>query len=51
MRLRNINAAIGDILGSNMFSCLILSIVDLVYWHGNDTLFGHGSQEALNISF
>ncbi|MDR1234655.1 MAG: hypothetical protein LBJ97_01025 [Mycoplasmataceae bacterium] len=51
LKLQNVNAAIGDILGSNMFSCLILSIVDLVYWHGNDTLFGKGSQEALIISF
>jgi hypothetical protein len=51
LRLKNINAAISDILGSNMFSCLILSIVDLIYWHGNDTLFGKNSQEALSISF
>lgn len=51
LKLKNINAAIGDILGSNMFSCAILSIVDLVYWHGNDTLFGKASQEALSISF
>jgi Ca2+/Na+ antiporter len=51
LKLKNVNAAISDILGSNMFSCLILSIVDLIYWHGNDTLFGKGSQEALMISF
>jgi Ca2+/Na+ antiporter len=51
LRLKNINAAISDILGSNMFSCLILSIVDLIYWHGNDTLFGKNSQESLMISF
>jgi Ca2+/Na+ antiporter len=51
LKLKNINAAFGDILGSNMFTCLILSIVDLVYWHGNDTLFGKGSSEALSISF
>jgi Ca2+/Na+ antiporter len=51
LKLKNVNAAIGDILGSNMFSCLILSIIDLIYWHGDDTLFGPGNEEAQIISF
>lgn len=51
LKLKNVNAAFGDILGSNMFTCLILSVVDLVYWHGNDTLFGKQSDEALSIAF
>lgn len=45
LRLGNINAAISDILGSTIFSCVILSIVDLSYWpdptlhHHYDSLF------------
>jgi cation:H+ antiporter len=31
LRLRNVSAAISDILGSTLFSCLILAVVDLVY--------------------
>jgi hypothetical protein len=47
-----VSAAISDILGSTLFSCLILAVVDLVYWHPGSTFFGPpGALEFAALSF
>lgn len=39
LRLANYNAAVGNILGSNMFNCAILSAADLLYAYGTVYVF------------
>ena len=47
-RLKNYNVGIGNIIGSNIFNFLILSIADICYF-GNKTVFDYSDPKNVNL--
>lgn len=47
-RLKNYNVGIGNIIGSNIFNFLILSIADICYF-GNKTVFDYSDPKNINL--
>jgi Ca2+/Na+ antiporter len=52
LKIGDVDAAFTDILGSNLFSCVIMAFIDLIAWKvTSNNMWSHEAAGAINILF